>query len=649
MRPAHFTFALCVVLVTTASSEAQVPSAEQILNQFRPTHSDVEFDTPEPKDFPNCTVKIERGEGVAGFVVYDSAGQVLRRFTDTNADNKADLFRYYRMGLEVYRDIDSDKNEKPDQHRWMNWGGMRWGVDRNEDGRIDQWRILSAQEAARIAIEAMIKGDMAALQTVLVTDDDISRIKVSKQIGAALQKSVADPSTRIRSVMANSKTLTSKSKWVRFDPPAPGLVPKEDGKAGLDLTVYENAMAIVENGGQHDIVSIGEMVKVGEVWKLTQIPRPLDAEDAQVQIGGILMQPQISAGGLGAAPEMAKEMEEFLGELQKLDESSPTANVTPQALARYNQQRADIIEKIIRIVPTEQERVQWIQQFSDGVAAAVQTQEYDAGLKRLNALQDQVKTNDELHGYVWYRRLLAEYAVRLKTEDDKARQETQEWWLQQLEVFAKKWPKSTDASDAVVQLAISLELAGRVDDAKRWYSQLVKNHPQTNAGIRARGALRRLDLAGKPLQLSGKSLTGQAIDSTQYRGKVTLVAFWATWAQPYTVELPKLVALHKKYQRSGFEILGVNLDADASGINAYITKNGGQWNHIRDAGGTDGKLARDFGIVSVPTMFIVDAAGRVAGAVTVDNLETAVQAMLKGQPIDGAPRQGAAGPKPVRK
>jgi peroxiredoxin len=648
MRPAHFTFAVCVLLTAAASSAAQVPSAEQILNQFRPTHRDVEYDTPDPKSFADCKVKIEREGGTAGFVVFDPAGQVLRRFTDTNADNKADLFRYYRMGLEVYRDIDSDKNEKPDQHRWMNWGGMRWGIDLNEDGRIDQWKILSAQEAAQTAVEAMIKNDMAALQSVLVNADDIAALKTTPEIKKALLESVADPVVKIRKIMAATKTLTSGSKWVRFDPPAPGLVPKEDGKAGEDLIVYENAMAIVENGGQHEIVSVGEMVRIGEVWKLTQIPRPLDSEDTQVQIGGVLMQPQMSTGDIGAAPEMAKEMEQLLGDLQKLDEQSPTASVTPQALARYNQQRADIIEKIIRIVPTEQERVQWVRQFSDGVAAAVQTQEYDAGLKRLSALQEQVKANDELHGYVWYRRLLAEYAVRLKTEDDKERQETQEWWLKQLEIFAEKWPKSSDASDAVVQLAISLELAGRVDDAKRWYGELIKNHGQTNAGIRARGALHRLDLAGKPLLLAGKSLDGKPIDSAQYRGKVTLVAFWATWAQPYTDELPKVIALHKKYQKSGFEILGVNLDADASGINAYIAKNGGQWQHIRDAGGTDGKIAQDFGIVSVPTMFLVDATGRVAGAVTVDNLEGAVQAMLKGQPIDGAPRQGAAGPTPAR-
>ena len=648
MRPAHFaafSFVLCVAVQATYS---QLPTPEQILTQFRPIHRDVEFETPKRDDFANCKVEVERGKDVAGFVVYGPAGQVLRRFTDTDGDNKPDLFRYYRMGLEVYRDIDSNKNEKPDQHRWLNWGGMRWGIDQNEDGRIESWQMLSAQEAAQVAVEAMIKGDVLALGSVLINADDVRRINATSEISRQLLLSVKDPSTQLRQVMSKSKSLTSASKWVRFDPPVPGLIPKDDGKAGIDLTVYENAMAIVETAGTHQLVSIGEMVKVGDVWKLTQMPKPLGADNAEVQIGGILMQPQLTGGGVTAPPEMAKEMEQLLTQLQKLDENSPTASVTPAGLARYNQHRADIIDKVIRIAPTEQERAQWIEQFADGIAAAVQTGQYDAGLPRLTALQDTVKSNPKLLGYVWYRRLLAEYAVRLKTDDEKVQQEAQEWWLKQLEVFAQKWPRSADASDAIVQLAISLELTGRVDDAKRWYSQLVKDHARTNAGIRARGALRRLDLAGKTLQLAGLSLNGQPINVSQYRGKVTLVVFWATWAKPYTDDLPKLIAAHTKYQRSGFEILGVNLDTDANGIKPYLAKNGGTWQNILVPGGTDGQLAKDFGIVSVPTMFVIDKSGKVAGGVTAENLEQAVVSLLKGQPLDTPSRQGAAGLSPPR-
>lgn len=638
--PLFFAGAL-IFAVATANAQS-VPTPEQILNAYRPVHRGVEYDTPDAAEFPKCRVELERQPGAAGYVVYDPAGIVLRKFTDTDGDSKADQFRYFRMGLEVYRDIDSNKNEKPDQHRWMNWGGTRWGVDRNEDGKIDQWRFLSAQEAARIAVEAMIANDAAALETVLINAEDIRQIKPAAALATELLKSVSDHGNKLRRILSSSRTLTNRTKWVRFDPPVPGLIPSEEGRAATDLIVYENAMSIVENDGKHELISIGEMVQVGNVWKLTQLPSPLDSENAQIQIGGILMQPQVGSQTSSAAPLMTAEMETLLKDLQTLDESSPNADASNKQLAEYNRARADVIEKIIRIVPSDAERLQWIQQFADGMAAAVQTGEYDAGLTRLSALQDQVKANQELLGYVWYRRLLAEYAVRLKTEDDKERQDAQKWWLGQLEEYASKWPKSRDAADAIVQLAISLELMGRVDDARKWYAQLVKDHSGVSAGIRARGALRRLALTGQKLELSGRSLQGQNLSAAHYQGKVLLVVFWSTWGLPYTADLPTLKDVYARYNRSGFEILGVNLDTNANNVQSFLQKNGGTWQHIRDADGFDGKIARDFGIVSVPTMFLVDKNGIVAGGITAENLEVAVESLLKGRRPETPTRSGAA-------
>ena len=119
------------------------------------------------------------------------------------------------------------------------------------------------------------------------------------------------------------------------------------------------------------------------------------------------------------------------------------------------------------------------------------------------ALEESVKTNEKLLGYVFYRRLMAEYAVRLKQDAANTREITQKWWFEQLEAFARKWPASEDAPDAVVQLAISYELMGRLDDAKAWYEQLAKNYSKTEGGMKAQGALRRLTLTGNKLSLSG--------------------------------------------------------------------------------------------------------------------------------------------------
>ncbi|MEZ6062743.1 MAG: redoxin domain-containing protein [Planctomycetaceae bacterium] len=642
------TVAMALIAMPSLSS-AQLPTAEQILNQFRPVHPDVEYDTPDKAEFSKCRVAVERDNGKAGFVVYGPAGEVLRRFTDTNADNKADLFRYYRMGLEVYRDIDSNSNEKPDQHRWMNWGGTRWGIDRNEDGKVDQWRILSAQEAARVAVEAMIQADPELLSTVLVNSEDIRQLQTTPDISKQLLRSVEDHGTKLRDVLSNTRSLTARTKWVRFDPPVPGLIPAEEGRAGNDLTVYENAMAIIENAGKHELVSIGEMVQVGEVWKLTEMPRPLDSDAAQIQLGGILMQPQLTGSSGAVEPAMSKELESLMKQLQALDESAPTDSDDPGKLGQYNHRRAELIEKIIPIMPTEKERREWILQYASSLDAAVQTGEHPDDLKRLTALQEEVASNDELLADVWFRRLRAEYTVRMQPDDNDQRQAAQEWWMEQLEAYVRKWPQSENSADAVAQLGVGLELMGRIDDAKKWYTVLVKEYPRSEAGVRARGALRRLELTGKKLDLAGRSLTGQEISAAAYRGKVLLVVFWASWGAPYTDDLPKLNDAYAKYRQAGFEILGVNLDSNAAAIEPFLRKHGGNWQNIRDAGGMDGQLAREFGIVLVPTMFLVDREGIVAGGITAENLDSAVQSLLKGQKPESSNRQGSAGLPPLRK
>jgi peroxiredoxin len=269
-----------------------------------------------------------------------------------------------------------------------------------------------------------------------------------------------------------------------------------------------------------------------------------------------------------------------------------------------------------------------------------------------------VKSNQTLLGYIYYRRLMAEYAVRLKNDDGakseedgrKARETTQKWWFDQLEAFARQWPQSEDAPDAVVQLAISYELMGRIDDAKAWYERLAKNYPRTEGGVKAQGALRRLTLTGNKLQLAGKSVAGQNLSSAQYQGKVLLVVFWASYAQPFTNDLASINAAYAKHQKDGFEILGVNLDPDSSSVAPYLKKHGITWQSLRDAPKEEGQQPGDygFGIVSVPTMFIVNKEGIVEGGITTANLEFAVDALIQGKKLE-AITPGEAGADPASK
>ncbi len=321
---------------------ADAPTVKLALS-FRPVQKDVEIETPNPSEYDKCQVKVERAGKESGWVVYGPAGQVVRRFIDTNSDNVVDQWRYYNQGLEVYRDLDSNFNNKVDQSRWLNMGGSRWGLDADEDGKIESWKVISAEEASREAVRAMAAADETALKAVLVNSDDLKTLGLNSKLAKKILEAVDKPGQQMRAAVSSSKLLTSNTRWMRFDSLMPSTVPAAVDRSSSDLTVYENAMAIVEVGGQTGLVQIGEMVLVGKTWKLTQIPHPLEGNSIQVTIGGLLMRPAIDGTAVGAtaAGDISPAIRKLLEQLQKLDGDSPSPTASTTALTNYNRQRAD--------------------------------------------------------------------------------------------------------------------------------------------------------------------------------------------------------------------------------------------------------------------------------------------------------------------
>lgn len=634
---------ICVTIYTIGScviggvvDAAQKPTTELALS-FHPVYGPVDYETPEKSEYDDCQVKVERSAKNSGWIVVGPNGQVLRRFMDTNGDNVVDRWQYYKHGLEVYRDIDSNFNNKPDQARWLNTAGTRWGLDKNEDRRIDEWKILSAEEASREAVGALVDRDEKTLQALLIDDEDIRTLGIAKDVAQKLRGSVASPGEKLRKVLSGSKVITASTQWMRFDSSGPGLIHASEGKAKQDITVYENAMAIVETDGETGLLELGELVRVGDVWKLTQIPRPLEGNSIQVTVGGILMQPTLppdspSSTTVGSGG-ISEETQKLLKELQKLDTSSPTPSSGTAALARYNSKRADILAKLIKVSKSDEERTQWTKQMVDGIAAAVQSGSFDSGLKRLQEIESSVGKTDPkapMLPYVTYRRLLAEYTVDLQNASSDKRQKVQEWWLKELEQFATRYPDAEDTPEALLQLAIAEEFAGDFDGARKWYSRLVKEHGGSDAAARAQGAIRRLDLEGKQFAFSATALKGGTLSAASYRGKVLLVLFWSTWCKPCTEDLPQIRALYRQYHGRGFEVIGVNLDSDVSAVEPFLKQHRVDWPQVHQPGGLESEPAQSFGIISLPTMFLVDKKGKVISrGVSVSDLKNLVPELLK--------------------
>ncbi|MEO8048992.1 MAG: TlpA disulfide reductase family protein [Acidobacteriota bacterium] len=107
-----------------------------------------------------------------------------------------------------------------------------------------------------------------------------------------------------------------------------------------------------------------------------------------------------------------------------------------------------------------------------------------------------------------------------------------------------------------------------------------------------------------------KDADGNAVNLTDYRGKVVLVNFWATWCGPCEAEIPWFIEFEKKYKDQGFAVLGVSMDDDGwKSVRPYIASH--KINYRIMIGSE--LVSEQFGqIDSLPTSFVLDRAGRIA-------------------------------------
>jgi peroxiredoxin len=104
---------------------------------------------------------------------------------------------------------------------------------------------------------------------------------------------------------------------------------------------------------------------------------------------------------------------------------------------------------------------------------------------------------------------------------------------------------------------------------------------------------------------------GEEVKLSDFRGKVTLVDFWASWCGPCRRENPNVVKLYNKYKDQGFDILGVSLDRDQKRWTDAIDKDGLEWTHVSDLKGWKNEVAKLYGVSSIPHTILLDEEGRI--------------------------------------
>jgi thiol-disulfide isomerase/thioredoxin len=625
-RSAAPLLAAVVLFTALAATASAQPTVEYALG-LSPFQKNVDFDKVAADDARNCSIKMEKEGGVNAWVVRGPRGEVLRSFADTNGDRVVDRWSYYKDGSEVYRDIDSNHNAKADQARWLNAGGSRWGVDEDENGALDAWKSISAEEATAELVEALRSRDPAVLARLLPSKADLEAAGFAEPRLSELAGRVAAAQKGFPAVAAVAqKQLGAAVRWNNMLAPQPGVLPAGADGIAKDIVAYDNVVALVDaEGGKSGQVYVGSLVRVGDTWRPVDLPQVPGAQGEIADSVGFFS-PRIADRGAGeAGGQESEKLKPILAKLRDIEGklSASSAQNRPGLLA----EQANLLGQVVAAAEAAEQPF-WVKQLAETVAAGVQEGGLPDGIERLERLATAVAADDSLAAFVAFRLASARYAANMQQSGADIGK-VQSAWLEELEQFVEKYPKAPDAAEAMLQMGIADEFSGEEKQALARYTAIVTDFPESASAKKARGAARRLESVGKPLALSGTAIDGRPVAIESLRGRPVLVHYWATWCEPCKVDIAQIRELYAKYGPKKFAVVGIALDSNKAELAKFLAAKPIPWPQLHETGGLDGRLAEELGVLTLPTMILIDADGKVVDRnLVITDLEKRLDSLL---------------------
>jgi peroxiredoxin len=620
MRTRRFSATILVLvgivpLNAIAQQAAKGLPAPSKLLEFQPKFLQrFEYDTPADQASINaCKVEsvLNDQNRSVGYILRDGQGKLLRRFVVARS-NHLDQWSYYQDGFEVYREEDLDGDKGLDECRWLNTGGTR--IARIEKGRITSWSQITAEEASKVLVQALASGDAGLLDTVMATPEDLTAAGVPKDIVAKIAGAAVKRADLVAELQKQLIGWNKQTIWNRFDGTFPHVIPA-DPASGLakDLTLYENAMVIPgttaeqQNPAKLAFLQVPDMIQLGAAWKFIDLPRAIDPEKPIIAtVSGIRSALFDKGNDLQPRDEAVDIAMKALADYD-IKGAPLLQSGQVEKIAQYHVGRVPLLRAVVKASKDPANQLGFNKQVVDSLIAALRTEVFPQGKKTLEAT---IAAGGKLGSYAAYSMIDAEFAMSNNAPNANILA-NQKQWMTDLEGFLKKFPDSDEVPSVLLHLANANEFNAEEKTAREQYGKLVKDYAATEAGKKAAGALRRLDLASQPLAVKGPGLQNEAIDTSQYLGKPVLIVFWASWNSQVKAELPDLINVYDKYHGRGLQIVGVNVDNERSEVDAFIKKHRLTWPQIFEAGGMDSRLATDFCIISLPTLFLIDSQGKV--------------------------------------
>ncbi len=162
------------------------------------------------------------------------------------------------------------------------------------------------------------------------------------------------------------------------------------------------------------------------------------------------------------------------------------------------------------------------------------------------------------------------------------------------------------------------------------WNHLAGTTPNDALRAKAKEQVEMAEMMSRPLEMAFTAVDGRKVDLADYRGKVVLIDFWATWCGPCIAEIPNIKRVYADYRDKGFEIVGISLEnakltpgdspaqiaskleAASKKLGEFTAKEGMPWPQYFDGKWWDNDISTKYAIRAIPAMFLIDREGRVA-------------------------------------
>lgn len=609
---------------SVAQAQLPVVTAQDAV-KVQPRQKGVKVSTPTPDLVGRCSVTPIPNKAdpktPLGYVVRDPSGNAVRQFV--SYDGKTfNIIAFYLDGVEAYREVYPPQPGEPYQFRWLGPNGTKWGLDRDRDGRIDEWVVISPEELSQELFQAVLDKDTKRAEALLVTKANLEAIGLHGPKAQAILDRAAGAVAKVVKAHADLKA-SPEAHWDHLQLGIPQAESSDSIAARDDLVTYKGGMILIQDGKEARFLQTGELMLVGRAWKLIDGP----------SVGG----QGLDAAGL-SAPPIPDSIRDLVARLDGLDKAFLSQPANAATLAAHNAKRVEILEQIVATLPPAQQET-WTKLLIEGLSAAAEGEPLDGKhVIRLKQFKEAFarpgSPNPAIGSYAWFRYLLTENSIALANAKPGELPAIQERWRAALEEFLAAYPNSADSPEAALRLGMAYEFLNTKEGdakAKEWYRKLAANpagHPHAD---KAAGAIKRLDSEGQPLELAGPTLAdGKPFNVASLSGKVVVVYYWASWSSTLPDDAKKLNALLREYGPKGVELVTVSLDSDARVAAQAVATHNLPGIVLHAPGGLDASpLAAQYGIIVVPHLFVANKQGKIVNRnAQVVNLEDEVKKLL---------------------